>query len=202
MINFPIHIHSGTDKRVVKVKLISFSNNLQIVSTTCQDYPSGSTTTQYYVTFGVALTAGKWYQVQLFPDVIPGSLTPAVSLPYYGLIQIQALSNTASNPITYDSNYAFAYISIQSNLASTGTMTVSTTTTSASVNTVSSIYTVNIDITPTITSSVGGNFTLKIHYDSSNVNHNSGTGLLDFTFMGLCHSVTPASGAAAVLNNC
>lgn len=93
-------------------------------------------------------------------------------------------------------------ISIQSNLASQLTMAVATTTTSSSVNTVAAIYTINIDVTPTITSSVGGNFTLKIYYDSSNANHNSGTGQLDFTFMGLCHSVTPATGSAAVLNNC
>lgn len=88
MINWPLRIHSGTDKSVVKVKLISFSNNLEIVSTACKNYPTGSTTTLYYVTFGVALTASKWYEIQLFPDVIPGSLTPAISLPFYGLIQI------------------------------------------------------------------------------------------------------------------
>lgn len=55
MINFPIKLHSGTDKTVVKVKLISFSNNLEIVSTACKDYPASSTTTLYYVTFGVPL---------------------------------------------------------------------------------------------------------------------------------------------------
>lgn len=81
-------MHSGTDKSVVAVNLISFSNNLQIVSTIFQNYPVSSTTTQYYVTFGVALAAQKWYEIQMFPNVIPGALTPAVTLPFYGLIQI------------------------------------------------------------------------------------------------------------------
>ncbi len=82
-------------------------------------------------------------------------------------------------------------------------MTVSTSTSSVSANTVASIYSINIDITPTITNANGGNFTLQIYYDSTNGVHTaSGSGLLDFTFMGLCQSVTPATGAAAVLNNC
>ena len=81
-------MHSGTDKSVVAVNLISFSNNLQIVSTIFQNYPVSSTTTQYYVTFGVALAAQKWYEIQMFPNVIPGALTPPVTLPFYGLIQI------------------------------------------------------------------------------------------------------------------
>lgn len=57
---------------------------------------------------------------------------------------------------------------------------------------------------PSLTNTNGGNFTLKIYYDSGNAAHTSAsaTGLLDFTFMGLCQSVTPSSGAAAVLNSC
>lgn len=43
------------------IKLISFSNNLEIVSTYCTNFPVSSTNTLYYVTFGVALTANKWY---------------------------------------------------------------------------------------------------------------------------------------------
>lgn len=53
-----------------------------------------------------------------------------------------------------------------------------------------------------MSSSLGGNFTLEIHYDSADANHNTGTGLTDFSFMGLCQSVTPNSGAAAILNSC
>ena len=51
-----------------------------------------------------------------------------------------------------------------------------------------------------MSSSLGGNFTLEIHYDSGDANHNTGTGLTDFSFMGLCQSVTPNSGDAAILN--
>lgn len=131
-------------------------------------------------------------------------MTQAIALPFYGLIQVEALSNIVSNNIIYDSNYAFGYISIQSFLATASTMTVAINPVNAgSATTVSSIYTTNIDITPTITNNDGANFTLLIHYDSGNGAHvASGTGLLDFTFMGLCHSVTPATGTAAVLNNC
>lgn len=57
-------------------------------------------------------------------------------------------------------------------------------------------------MTPSQTNSNGGNFTLQINYDSADPNHNSGTTNKDFTFMGLCQSVTPASGSAAVLNSC
>ncbi len=60
-INWPLKIHSGTDKSVVMIKLISFSNNLEIVSTYCQNFPIASSDTLYYVTFGVTLTANKWY---------------------------------------------------------------------------------------------------------------------------------------------
>lgn len=71
------------------------------------------------------------------------------------------------------------------------------------MNRVASIYTLNIEVTPTVSLSTGANFTIKIHYDSTNVQHTgSGTALLDFSFMGLCQSVTPTTGAAAVFNFC
>ena len=67
----------------------------------------------------------------------------------------------------------------------------------------SSIYSILIDITPTLSNSNGGNFTLYIHYDSGDAAHtSSGTTLKDFYFMGLCQSVTPATGTAAILNSC
>ncbi len=110
------------------------------------------------------------------------------------------MSNTA---IIYDSNYAFSYISIQSTLASAGTMTVTTSSSSALKRTVAAIYTINIDITPSLASTKGGNFTMYIYYDTGSANHTaSGSGLLDFSFMGLCQSVTPAAGPAAILNDC
>lgn len=82
-------------------------------------------------------------------------------------------------------------------------MGVAVTTSSASANIPASIYTINIDITPSLGSTTGGNFTLYIHYDSGDGAHTgSGTTLLDFSFMGLCQSITPATGTAAVLNGC
>lgn len=82
-------------------------------------------------------------------------------------------------------------------------MTVAVSTSSASANIPASIYSINIDITPLNSSPTGGNFTLYIYYDSTNIVHTgSGTTLLDFSFMGLCQSVTPAIGSAAVLNGC
>lgn len=105
--------------------------------------------------------------------------------------------------LIYDSNYAFGFISIQPRLASTGTLTIATSSTSSSVNTVAAIYTINIDITPQSVNQNGGNFTLYLYYDSADAVHTaSGSGLIDFTFMGLCQSVTPAVGNATVLNNC
>ena len=72
------------------------------------------------------------------------------------------------------------------------------------MNRPSSIYTINIYVTPTKTQANGGNFTLSLYYDSSVATHtNSGSGLLDFTFMGLCQSVSAGPGlSAAVLNYC
>ena len=97
---------------------------------------------------------------------------------------------------------AFDFISIENTLGSTGTLTVAASSTSSEENKTSSIYTILIDLTPTQTNANGGNFTLQIHYDSGDANHNSGTTDKDFTFMGLCQSVTPAVGSAAVLNSC
>ena len=88
-------------------------------------------------------------------------------------------------------------------MATAGTIVVANSTSSVLANTVASIYTINIDITPSLTNSNGGNFTIQIYYDSANAVHTaSGSGLLDFTFMGLCQSITPATGAAAILNSC
>lgn len=82
-------------------------------------------------------------------------------------------------------------------------MGITVTTSSSEANIPGAIYTANIEINPTITSSTGGNFTIYIFYDSTNLVHTaSGSGLLDFTFMGLCQSVTSSAGTAAVLNGC
>lgn len=56
---------------------------------------------------------------------------------------------------------------------------------------------------PSITDTNGGNFTLQIYYNPLNLTHNSGTGLLDFSFMGLCQSSSVSPGVPpAVLNFC
>lgn len=129
-------------------------------------------------------------------------MDPVETLPYQGLVQVHAISSTEANYIVYDSNLAFGYIYIESRLGAAGTLTVAATSSSAEKARTSSIYTIEIDLTPTMTSTTGGNFTLSIYYDSTDADHNSGTTTSDFFFMGLCQSVTPASGAAAVLNSC
>ena len=54
-----------------------------------------------------------------------------------------------------------------------------------------------------MTNANGGNFTLSIHYDDGDATHTTDDStLLDFSFMGLCQSVTPSTGTAATLNYC
>lgn len=118
-ISLPLVIHSGTDKTAVVVKLISFSNSLEIVETNFLDYPASSTDSEYYVTFGVALSPNKWYEIQMYPNA-----DPVVSLPFHGLIQVFAISSTSTNYITYDSNLAFGFIAVEDRLGSPGTLTV------------------------------------------------------------------------------
>ena len=64
---WPETIHTGTDKTLVKANLISYSNNLQIVSTNFIAQVVDSNPI-YYVTFGHALTANKWYEIQITPN--------------------------------------------------------------------------------------------------------------------------------------
>ena len=165
-IHWPEQIHSGTDKSALAVKLISFSNNLEIVETVFDD-STNAADSEYYVTFGVSMTKMKWYEIQIFPNQVP-----AVSYPYHGLIQLRALSSLDSTAIIYDSNMGFSYISIEDDLASTGTMTVAVTSPVGSEATrVSSIYTIYIEVTPSLPNTNGGNFTLNIHYDSGDTTH-------------------------------
>ena len=82
-------------------------------------------------------------------------------------------------------------------------MGIAVTSTSSLKNRPTSIYTITIDITPSKAQANGGNFTLSLYYDNSEAAHASGTTLLDFTFMGLCQSVSPGgSQTPAVLNFC
>ena len=117
-----------------------------------------------------------------------------------GLIQVQALSDTGSNALVYDSNLGFAYIGIDPVLGAANTLTVVASSTSANRARAASIYSLQIDITPTITKDTGGNFTAMIYYDSGEIIHNSGTTLLDFEFIGLCQSIANDAGNTAVLN--
>lgn len=118
---FPTKIHTASLKSALTVKLISFSNNLEIVDL---NFPTAmdNTDKNYYISFGVSLTANKWYEIQIFPNLVP-----AETFPYFGLIQIQALSSTDSRAIVYDSNMGFGYISIEGALVSTGNLGVVTT---------------------------------------------------------------------------
>ena len=117
---WPIPIHQTGSKNNVKAKLISFSNNLEIVEVKCDANPN-TADPEYNIKFGVSLTAGKWYEIQLFP-----TLDPAVALPYHGLIQVKAISSLHANHILYDSNLAFQYVSIESKSLTNG-MTIATT---------------------------------------------------------------------------
>lgn len=197
-INWPTKIHSGNIKQALSAKLISFSNNLEVVHKSLDSTMNGADT-NYYVSFGVALTPKKWYEIQIFPNMVP-----AVSFPYHGLIQVRTISSLSSHAIIYDSNMGFSYISIQSPLSSPNSMLVTVSSpTPTEASRVASIYVVDIELTPQNTLSRGGNFTISIHYNSGDSAHLQDTsGLLDFTFMGLCQSITPSSGVAATLNSC
>ena len=122
-IKWPTKIHAGTSKSALSVKLISFSNNLEIVEQPF-DSSTDDTNPDYYVTFGVDLTAKKWYEIQIFPNMVP-----AETFPYHGLVQVRALSSLNANAIIYDSNMGFSYISIEDDLATADTMGVAVSTT-------------------------------------------------------------------------
>lgn len=193
---WPEALHSSTDKTKVLVTLISSENNYQITQVACSASPVG-TTGDYYVSFGSALTAGKWYQIQVYPNVA-NTLTQ-------GLIQMETVSDYGSNYISYDQNFAFGYYKINSG-AIPSTLTVAVSSTSTNKNKASQIYTVSIDLTPHVTLASGGNFTVFLYYDGTQAAHQgSGTTLLDFSFAGICQSAIPASCpscTAAVLNYC
>ena len=64
---WPEALHTGTDKTKVLVTLISNENNYQITQVTCATLPV-DTNGEYFVSFGSALTSGKWYQIQVYPN--------------------------------------------------------------------------------------------------------------------------------------
>jgi hypothetical protein len=151
----------------------------------------------YFVRFNTDLDAGKWYQIQIYPNKA-NTLT-------YGLIQMESVSDIVTDYISYDQNFAFGYFYIHpvmlslTQISLTSTMTVSVSSTSTNRNRASGIYTTDIEVTPTKGSTSGGNFTVYLYNDGT------GTNLLDFSFVGICQSAVPLSCplcSAAVLNFC
>lgn len=112
------------------------------------------------------------------------------------------MSSFSTNNIIYDSNLAFGYVDVLSPLAIPSTLAIIGNSTSSQSTVPAAIYSFDVYITPTVSSTTGGNFTLQIYYSSGDVNHNTGTTINDFTFMGLCQSAATNIAAAAVLNYC
>jgi hypothetical protein len=124
------------------------------------------------------------------------------TIPSTNLVQLFAKSTYLANSIIYDQNLAFAYIDVQAQLTSSNTLGFDVNPVSVSTaSTPASIYSINIDVTPSISNIKGGNFTLEIYYNSVNSTHNSGTGQKDFNFMGLCQSTSASGGVSAVVLN-
>jgi hypothetical protein len=146
------------------------------------------------------MQANRWYEVQIYPTKDPATIPSAK------LLQLRAISAISTDAIVYDTNYAFGFINVEKDLALTGgvnTLGIAVSSSSSEKNRPTSIYTINIDVTPSKTQANGGNFTLSLYYENADPTHNSGSGLLDFSFMGLCQSVSPGPGlSAAVLNFC
>lgn len=97
---------------------------------------------------------------------------------------------------------AFTYVDILAPLASANTLGVVCNSSSTQATVASAIYAFDIYLTPTQSSTTGGNFTLQIYYDSLDPTMNTGTALPDFTFMGLCQSAATNGNPAAVLLHC
>jgi hypothetical protein len=74
----------------------------------------GIVDSNYYITFGYEMQANTWYEVQIYP-----TKDPAV-IPSSKLLQIRAISVISADAIVYDSNYAFAFINVEKDLALTG----------------------------------------------------------------------------------
>lgn len=92
-------------KTEIKVNLITFSNNLQVATTTC--VVDGLGASILHVTFGYAMQPNTWYEVQVYPNPTT-ALTPSISF----LVQVLAVSTFEANNIIYDSNLAFGYIDV------------------------------------------------------------------------------------------
>jgi hypothetical protein len=193
---WPEQIHV-TSKAEITVNLISFSNNLQVATATCTD-ESVVGTTVYHVTFGYAMQPNTWYQIQVYPNKNP------TSTPISYMVQVLAVSSYLANNIIYDSNLAFGYLDILAAVSggNIGSLAIVANSSSSQKTVPTSIYSLDIYVTPTQSSSTGGNFTLFIYYDSTVGLQSTGTSIIDFSFMGLCQSAATANSNAAVLQFC
>jgi hypothetical protein len=137
-----------------------------------------------------------WYELQVYPN-------QAVTLtaPLDFLVQVLAVSSYSANNIIYDSNLAFGYIDVLPPLGTTGTLAIVGNSSSSQKTVPAAIYSFDIYITPTLSSTTGGNFTIYIYYSNDGV-QSTDTSINDFTFMGLCQSAATVSQSAAVLNYC
>ena len=124
----------------------------------------GISDSNYYITFGYEMQPNSWYEVQIYPTKDP------VTIPSSKLLQVRAISAIHADAIVYDSNYAFNFINVEKDLSLTGgvaTMGIVVSSSSSEQNRPASIYTINIDITPSKSQAKGGNFTLSLYYDST-----------------------------------
>ena len=138
-----------------------------------------------------------WYEVQVHP-----SRNPATT-PISSLVQVLAVSDTHNTySIIYDSNMAFGYIDILAPISSANTMGVICNSSSTQATVPAAIYSFDIYLTPSVASTTGGNFTVYIYYDNADAMQNTGTSIIDFSFMGLCQSAATNGGSAAVLLFC
>lgn len=123
-------------------------------------------------------------------------------MPVSHLIQMMAVSDFGSNNIIYDSNMAFGYVDILPLLSPQGNLGVIGNSSSSQATVPAAIYSFDIYLTPSVSSSSGGNFSISIYYDSAVPAHNTGTTIIDFSFMGLCQSAATDSASAAILIYC
>lgn len=192
--NFYEQMYSSAKSEIV-VKLITYSNNLQVATANCAVDSLGASI--LHVNLGYAMQPNTWYEVQVYPNQLV-----SLSAPINFLVQVLAVSTFSSNYIIYDSNLAFGYISVLTPLATSNTLSIIGNSSSSQKNVPSAIYSFDVYITPTVASNTGGNFTIYIYYDSGDATHNTGTTINDFTFMGLCQSAATVGNSAAVLNYC
>ena len=142
------------------------------------------------------MAANTWYELQIYPTKAP------TTMPISYLIQVLAVSNYAADNIIYDSNMAFGFVDILPQLSPQGNLLVVGNSSSIQATVPAAIYSYDIYLTPSVSSTNGGNFSISIYYDSLTPVQSTGTSIIDFSFMGLCQSAATNSASAAVLIFC